>query len=100
MKKAQVMIGLLFLLGSLILSGRGLAAAQPTIERNVIGSAGGEEVIAPGNLYHLNGTLGEPIAGNFVQQANYGLASGFWANISPGYDPANNIYLPLIIKSN
>ena len=96
MKKIQVSIGLLILIGALGLGGSSLAAATPTIERYVFGSAGGE-LKDDGNLYVLNGTLGEPIAADFVQGSSHGLSSGYWAG-GAIVNRGGIVYLPLVVK--
>jgi hypothetical protein len=66
--------------------------AQPAlITRSVMGG-GGEEVGA--GSYTLNGTLAEPVAGDYVLAGDYQLTAGFWA----GAIARGRIYLPVIMN--
>jgi hypothetical protein len=93
MKKARVVAGFLILFCSLALVGGVLAANGAAIERSVF-SSGGEQA-TDGNLYVLNGTLGEPIAGAVTLGTSYGLGSGFWW-LSGEF----KIYLPLVLRNH
>lgn len=71
----------------------GVVLAQPAaVSRSVMGG-GGEEVSA--GSYILNGTLGEPVASDFAQGANYGHCSGFWCG---GAEAGGRVYLPIILR--
>jgi len=96
-KQAKAMVGSLILACSLALIGSVLAANGPVIERSVFGS-GGEQ--SKGGSLILNGTLGEPIAGGFVPEANYGLGSGYWwPRTSGGPSGPCTMYLPAVLRN-
>ena len=94
MKKTKLLPALLLLVCSSVLVGGIMAASQAYLTREIFGSAG--ESTTDGNLYILNGTLGESIVSNFTVETNYGLGSGYWAE---GIITAKKtIYLPLVLN--
>jgi hypothetical protein len=93
MKRAKVVAGLLILVCGLALVGGVLAASGPVVERSVFGSGG--ERVTDGSLYVLDGTMGEPIAGDVAPETSYGLGSGYWWPRELG----STVYLPLVVRS-
>ena len=97
-KQAKAMLRLLILACSLALIGSALAADAPAIERSVFGSGG--EQSRGGSLYILDGTLGEPIVGGVVPEADYGLGSGYWwPRTSGGPSGPRTAYLPAVLRN-
>ena len=90
MNRVQVLGGVLIVACGLIIVGSALAAGGFAIPRHVCGS-GGQRVT--GGSYILDGTLGEPIAGNVIVGNEYGLGSGYW------WPPVFDVYLPVVLRS-
>jgi hypothetical protein len=78
MQKLRII--LYVILAALILAGVANAGAPAQIDRHVI--AGGGATVEDGEHFILDGTIGEPIAGDLVG-ADPLAASGFWEDISP-----------------
>jgi len=94
-RKIWVLIGVTLLL--LTSTGVGLTAANPVLERQVLGGGGGR-VQASG--YVLHGAFGQAVTGR-VSQASYDLCTGFWCGIGAdngGEEPTYELYLPLMVR--
>jgi hypothetical protein len=89
-KKSTVIVVLIVLVCGLALVGGALAANGFAIRRSVIGGGGQK---ATGGEYVLDGTLGEPIAGELHVGPTYGLRPGYW---HPGQ--AWTVYLPIVLR--
>lgn len=99
MKTRKILLATGLLLSLLIVS-LALAQTPSQVERSVVGG-GGEKVSVSGS-YALNGTIGEPLAGDHVQSGSHQLTAGFWAGVKPGAkaEAKEKLYVPLLLKSN
>lgn len=86
----MAVVALCIAICGLAVVGSVLGANGFAIPRSVIGGGGQQ---ATGGGYVLNGTLGEPIAGELHVGPTYGLSPGFWHPTQ-----ARIIYLPLVLR--
>ena len=89
MRKAKLIPVVVVLLCGLVLAGSVLAANGFAIPRSVIGGGGQR---GTGGGYILNGTVGEPVAGDLNVGTTYDGSSGFW------WPREYRAYLPLVLK--
>ena len=87
-KKTLILVVAVWVCG-LALAGSVLASNGFAIPRSVIGGGGQR---GTGGGYILNGTVGEPVAGDLNVGTTYDGSSGFW------WPRRHRAYLPLVLK--